>query len=86
MQQTITFPSGQVNYFFHSSFEEIWKTYDKEHTIIITNEHIAKLYANLFKGLKILVIPPAENSKVLDTIGSLSKQLLQLKQREKHSW
>jgi len=83
MQQTITFPSGQVNYFFHSSFEEIWKTYDKEHTIIITNEHIAKLYANLFKGLKILVIPPAENSKVLDTIGSLSKQLLQLEATRK---
>jgi len=83
MQQTITFPSGQVNYLFQSSFDEIWKTYDKEHTIIITNEHLAKLYANLFKGLKMLVIPPSESSKVPETITSLSRQLLQMEATRK---
>jgi 3-dehydroquinate synthase len=92
MQQTITFPSGQVNYLFQSppgeavrtaSFDELWKTYDKEHAVIITNEHIEKLYAGLFKGLKTLVIPPAESSKALDTIGSLSRQLLQMEATRK---
>jgi len=83
MQQTIKFPSGEVSYVFQSSFDELWKTYDKEHTIIITNEQIAKLYSNLFKGLKILVIPPAESSKALDTIGSLAKQLLEMEATRK---
>ncbi len=78
MQQSITFPSGQVSYLFQSQFEELWNTYDKQHTIIVTNEHIAKLYGHLFKGLKMLVLPPMESSKDLTTIGSLAKQLVQM--------
>jgi len=83
MQQQVTFPSGTVDYLFQSSFEDLWQTYDKEHTVIITNEQIAKIYARLFKGVKLLVIPPGENSKDLYTISSLAKQLLELQATRK---
>ena len=78
MQQSISFPSGAVNYIFRSPFEEMWKTYDKQHAVIITNEYIARLYASHFKGLKMLIVPPVERSKDLETIASLAKQLLQM--------
>jgi len=83
MQQQVTFPSGTVDYLFQSSFEDLWQTYDKEHTVIITNEQIAKIYARLFKGVKLVVIPPGENSKDLYTISSLAKQLLELQDTRK---
>ncbi len=85
MQHTITFPSGKVDYIFGaksdpgaSSFEELMHPYDKQHMVIITNEHIAKLYAHLFKGYKLLVVPPHESGKDLHTIETLAKELLQL--------
>jgi 3-dehydroquinate synthase len=83
MQQTVTFPSGTVNYLFESSFADIWQTCDKEYTVIVTNEHIAKLYGRLFKDVKMLVLPPMESSKDLHTIGSLSRQLLEMEATRK---
>ncbi len=76
MQQTVTFPSGTVDHFFQASFAEQAKTYDKQHTIIVTNEHISKLYGQLFKGFTTLVIPPGESSKDMNTIKSLANDLL----------
>lgn len=76
MQQSVTFPSGTVNYLFQRSFEEYLQTCDRQHTVLITNEHIAQLYPGIFKGCKTLVLPPTESSKDLETIGALAKQLL----------
>jgi 3-dehydroquinate synthase len=83
MQQSVSFPSGTVNYLFESSFDDIWQTYDREHAIIVTNEHVAKLYGRHFKDHKMLVIPPMESSKDLHTIGTLAKELLQLEATRK---
>jgi len=78
MQETIAFPSGTVNYLFRSAFEELWDKYDTQHTVIVTNEQIAKLYPQLVKDHKTLILPPLESSKDLSTIGSLARQLLQM--------
>jgi len=83
MQQTISFPSGTVNYIFQGRFEELWRTYDKQHTVIITSDHIARQYAHLFKAHKTLVIPPVESSKDLRTIELLAKDLLRLEATRK---
>ncbi len=81
----ITFPSGVVDYIFlpkdgfkKSSFEELAVSYDKQHIVIITNDHIAKLYEPLFKGYKMLLLPSHESSKDLATIGTLCRQLLEM--------
>jgi len=83
MQQSVSFPSGTVNYIFQGSFDDIWKTYDKEHAVIITNETISKLYGHLFNGIKTIVLPQGENSKDLHTIGTLARQLLQMEATRK---
>ena len=83
MMKQITFPSGTVDYLFNSSFEELGHTYDKQQAIIITNEHIAKLYPHLFKDHKTIVLPPVEHSKDLHTIGSLARQLLEMEATRK---
>ena len=81
----ISFPSGVVDYIFlakdelkKSSFEDLAASYDKQHIIIVTNDHIASLYEPLFKGYKMLVMPAHESSKDLHTIGTLSRQLLEM--------
>jgi len=79
MLQKINFPSGTVNFFFDSSFDELWQHYDKAHVVVITNEHISKLYAHLLKGLRVLVLPACESSKDMHTIATLSRQLVDLK-------
>ncbi len=83
MQQTVTFPSGTVHYHFQSSFEELWTRYDKEQTVLITDEYIAKLYAKLLKGYKLLVIPAGEHSKNPETLKFLAKELLKLEATRK---
>ncbi|MCW3120959.1 MAG: 3-dehydroquinate synthase [Flavipsychrobacter sp.] len=76
MQQSVTFPSGTVKYIFQSSCEEFLQTCDKQHTVLLTNEHLAGLYPGLFKDFKTIVIPAGETSKSLDTINRLTKELL----------
>ncbi|MFI5195972.1 MAG: 3-dehydroquinate synthase [Chitinophagales bacterium] len=84
MKQAITFPSGTVDYLFRISFEELWNTYDQLHgAVIITNEHIAKLYAHLFKGHKTIVLSAMESSKDLHTIGGMARQLLEMEATRK---
>jgi 3-dehydroquinate synthase len=78
MQQSISFPSGEVKYIFQQPFEELLQTYDKQNTVLLTNEHIAKLYPHLFKDYRTLVIPPLESSKDLHTIEKLAKEMLQM--------
>jgi 3-dehydroquinate synthase len=78
MHHTVAFPSGSVNYMFQTPFEDLWKTYDKQHSVIITSDHIARQYDHLFKGRKTLVLPPVEGSKDISTIAMLAKELLRL--------
>ena len=83
MQHTVTFPSGTVEYIFQRSFAEYLAGCDREQTVLVTNEHIAHLYPQLFEGRKTLVIAPAESSKSLDTIGRLTKELIALEATRK---
>jgi len=85
MQQTITFPSGTVNYHFlqpeHSDINVVSivdEQYDMQHAVFITNEHIARLYPDIFKGRKCLVLPPSEHTKDISTIASQARELLKL--------
>ncbi len=83
MQHSVTFPSGTVDYLFQASFSDFLGTCDKKHTVLITNEHIAKLYPALFKEVRTLVVPPVESSKDLQTIARLAKDLLQVEATKK---
>jgi len=77
MQQSVIFPSGTVDYWFQSSVEELLATEKDRQIVFVTNEHIAKLYARIFRNYPTLVIPPGENTKDLHTIESLTRQLVE---------
>jgi 3-dehydroquinate synthase len=77
MQQQVTFPSGTVNYIYRTAFADMMKDYDKQHTVIITNEHLARIYDDAFKGYTTLVVPATEGSKDMDTVRTLAAGLLQ---------
>ena len=83
MQQSVTFPSGTVQYLFQASFGEFLRTCDPVNTILVTNEQIAKLYPQLFKQHKTLLTVPMEGGKDLNTIGRLTKELLQMEATRK---
>ena len=77
MQQLVSFPSGEVNLIFHGSINDILGFYDKANLVIITNEHLARLYPEYFKNYKTMILPAGEHTKDLQTIGTLTKELLQ---------
>lgn len=78
MLQQVVFGSATVNYYFQSTVQALSQWYPTAQTIFITDQHIAALYPQVFLGRKILVVPAGEQSKTMDTITSLSAQLLQL--------
>lgn len=78
MQQQVAFPSGTVNYYFGHSVNELAKLVDMEHAIFVTDEHIAQLYPHIFKNWRTLIIPAGEGSKDINTITSLTTQLLEM--------
>ncbi|RYE21544.1 MAG: 3-dehydroquinate synthase [Sphingobacteriales bacterium] len=60
-----------------SSFGQLAEFCNKEETIIITDSNVARLYAPLFEGYKAAItIPAGENNKSLNSIISLTSQLI----------
>jgi 3-dehydroquinate synthase len=78
MLQRLTFPSGTVNYYFQATIGQLWEYYDRKNVVLITDDHLAKLYPNVFEGHKTLIVPAGEASKDMDTIGMLCGQLLEM--------
>ena len=76
MQQTISFPSGSVQYLFDGAFSDIWQFCDPDNAVLITDATIAALYPHLFADRKVIVLPSGEQSKNLHTIEYITQQLL----------
>lgn len=83
MHQSITFPSGTVQYLFASSLAEWLQGCDFRNTILIADERVAALYPDDFILFKTLIIPSGETSKDLDTISRLAAELLQMEATKK---
>lgn len=78
MQQSVTFPSGTVKYLFQSSVDELPRLAAGRPIVVVTDEHVAKLYPKLKSDYKCLIIPASENSKDIAVIDKLTKDLLRL--------
>lgn len=76
MLQNVIFPSGSVDYLFHSSFADLRQYAGDARVVVITDKHMADLYPGLFKQYTNLVIPAGEDSKSLQTIENLAQRLL----------
>ena len=85
MQQQVTFPSGVVEYIYAGKagqgaavFAQLAQQHGRQHVVIITDNVVGELYAQLFKGYRTIMLPFGESNKNLDTIEVLARQLLQL--------
>lgn len=78
MVQKVSFPSGTVNYYLRSSFNELHAICDMQKAVIVTDSHIAALYRHLLQDLRVLTIPAGEDNKTIDTITQLSASLLEM--------
>jgi len=78
MQFTVPFTGGTVQYLMQSAFDEIKKLVPADKAVFITDEHIAGSYPELLQGKKVIVIPPGEAHKHLQTIEYIIKELIKL--------
>jgi 3-dehydroquinate synthase len=76
MQQTITFPSGTVNYLFNTSIDEIAALSNGRQVVVVMDSNVALLHKARFEKYNVLIIPSGEQSKALSTIETLTEGLL----------
>ena len=75
MQYTVHFPGGQTGYYPSASTQDLLQLAPIEHTIIISDNNVAMHYGELFKGYKTIVVSAGDQSKTLETISALAKQI-----------
>ncbi len=83
MQYAVSFPTGTVEYYFHSDWHQLRDIAPPDQTIIVTDSHINDLYASRFDGYRKIVLPAGEQSKSLTTIQDLVSQLIELQAHRK---
>jgi 3-dehydroquinate synthetase len=84
MQYNLTFPTGDVQYLLHSSFEALGGICDRGQAIIVTDSNIAAQYREFFQSFKaVITVPAGEKNKSFTTVSSVITQLLSKKRVKK---
>jgi 3-dehydroquinate synthase len=83
MQYAVSFPTGTVEYYFHSDHDQLRELAPPGQSIIITDSHVNELHGKRFDGYRKLVIPAGEQSKSLTVIEDLVNQLIALQAHRK---
>jgi 3-dehydroquinate synthase len=72
------FGTSSTNVYFDSSFSQLGKVINKQHTIIITDDNIYASNAAKFKGWNCIVLKPGEEFKVQATVDAIVDQLIEM--------
>jgi 3-dehydroquinate synthase len=72
------FSGKTTTYYFDADFSYLEKLVDKDHTVIITDEHVFSLQQKRFGGWNTIVINAGEQYKIQATIDSIIEQLIEL--------
>ncbi len=70
------FSNSSTDYYFNSSFSDLGKIVDQDHSILITDENVYAAHTSRFKGWNMIVIKPGEEFKVQLTIDTIIEQLI----------
>jgi len=84
MEYAFTFPTGTVRYLFQRQLEHLSLYADPKTFIVITDEKLRDLYGKELRGYTILALPPGEESKSLDSLAYLSRELLKNHVHRRH--
>jgi 3-dehydroquinate synthase len=76
MQETVTFSSGPVDYYFERSFRTLDTIIPKIGCIIITDSNIAGLYKDELASYRTIVLPAGEQQKSIQTIATVTEKLI----------
>lgn len=79
MQESITFPSGTVHYYFNSSFQELSKIVQGKKIILLMDSNVHAIYKSLFQAYDTIVIPAGEKNKTWESIHYITEQLIHFK-------
>ncbi|MFA6059225.1 MAG: 3-dehydroquinate synthase [Taibaiella sp.] len=77
-QQTIDFTSSATTLYFDASFKILKELAPTEHSFIITDENLMFHYQDEFKPWKVITIPAGEESKSLNILDDIIRQLIAL--------
>ena len=78
MNQLIRFSNSSTHFYFDSSFKKISECVDIKKVVMITDEHVFKAHAPLFKNYKTITIPAGEKFKQQATVDTIIKKLIAL--------
>jgi 3-dehydroquinate synthase len=78
LQQTIEFFSSATTFYFDASFKILKELAPTEHSFIITDENLMLHYQDEFKPWKVITIPAGEESKSLNVLDDIIRQLIAL--------
>jgi 3-dehydroquinate synthase len=73
----VTFSGKATTYYFDADFSYLEKLVDKEHAVLITDEHLFSAQQRKFGGWNTIVINAGEQFKVQATVDSLIGQLIE---------
>jgi 3-dehydroquinate synthase len=74
----VTFSGKATTYYFDADFSYLEKLVDKEHAVLITDEHLFSAQRRKFGEWNTIVINAGEQFKVQATVDSLIRQLIEL--------
>jgi 3-dehydroquinate synthase len=77
-QQTIEFSSSATTFYFDALFEKLKELAPTEHSFIITDENLMMHYQDQFKPWKVISVPAGEESKSLNILDDIIRQLIAL--------
>src|SRR5579859_3400837 len=72
------FSGKTTTYYFDADFTYLEKLTDKDHTVLITDEHLFAAHQKRFGGWNTIVINAGEQFKVQATVDSIIGQLIEL--------
>ncbi len=72
------FSSKTVDCYFGADFSYVEKFVSKEKAVIITDDNIAAIYAEKFKGWKVIAVPAGEQNKQQSTVDKVILDLIKL--------
>ena len=77
-KQQYTFPTKAVDCYFDADLSFLEELVPKENAVIITDDNIASIYAEKFKGWKVIAIRPGEENKQQSTVDHIIGELIKL--------
>lgn len=77
-KKTFRFSGKPVHYYFDTAFRELASIVNKQHSVLITDEHVYAAHSSKFKGWNTIVLRPGEAYKVQQTVDEVIEQLIEL--------